>query len=1076
MLDNKLHNIVEYEILDWQLGESLGSVFEREIFQIINSQIADKFIFGVRSHQTKTGPDGGKDIIIHSPVSLDILNQHFDLGTKSEITIYIECKSSDSKRIDLAKVASSQMRVKENKADYYVLISNSSFTPQTLYILNTEFESAGINFKVIDQYFLLKALKCKTVIRNKSFDIKPKLYYEYQVSTTRVDNKNAYELFFSYRNLEDEDQLITQRLLTDNNWSVDKSEQKFFVNSNGIYLTKIMVVRDFSDGINDLLFSVENNGITEKQISINGVGLRPVFEPPFWGEAHKDCESTLSQRIRNSSKFDLCCIWGEAGIGKTRIFNEIFKQLNGQGLDFFAVSVRANNKYLSEIKKFLINKHYLHKNDNSLTLNKMLSSAKNDYMRAVILIDDCHNLTDNTLNDLKTLIGESLPITIVLCGRTDYSVGTTDYYSFVHYTERDKDVWTWKLTTFSDTDTKNFIRFIIKSIPEVALEKIWRMSNNNPLFIIHFIEYLLELNLVELCNRNLVGISNVSSFSSRLNVPQKVEEIYKKRIDYLKNSEKEAEIFIEYFYILSILQDKQPKEAALKCLSEEKLNFLIERRFLDLSENGEVIFSHESFAIFVRQTLENSQKLKYELANKFFGPINFLLEFLSAPEKGMLALWAKKESLANTYFDSIIKRISDITNHSALNVDCNDNRYLIYIMQLLAKNRDKKELLIKVIKTKIYTSIHHFSPINAINECNDTLKFLDKNRMLKDNKCLRNSIKQQKAHAMIIAGYMCDAELIMKELLSDWLKHKETLDEDTLFDLFDRFCGIYIDMNCKDIAINFNEMSKEKAAADNRLMALVYLNRAKIYFLTDFDIADASLLEVQDLLKNGDSQRIFCSSKISLLMIALLHKKRSDYSNMLEEARIILKEALDGSYAHSVARLYLIMAVLHLLSAEPLDKLEETKNLIDIGINYCIKFGFQREAWEFYNLLAIVQIRNGADAEEIRKTFATVFSLLQKHDYLQIGMRDLCCDNLLVLSNIGFFYQSKKTEKEFYEFVTKISFYGDSAYSIKEAELLPKKFLRKEYLKAKQRQLLFVDTPNVDLLKDTVTNYFIALS
>ena len=156
--------------------------------------------------------------------------------------------------------------------------------------------------------------------------------------------------------------------------------------------------------------------------------------------------------------------------------------------------------------------------------------------------------------------------------------------------------------------------------------------------------------------------------------------------------------------------------------------------------------------------------------------------------------------------------------------------------------------------------------------------------------------------------------------------------------------------------------------------------------------------------------------------------------------------------------------------------LKETKNLIDIGINYSIKFGFQREAWEFYNLLGIVQLRNGADSEEIRKTFATAFSLLQTHDYLNIGMRSLCCDNLLVLSNIGFFYQSKETEREFYEYMMKVTFFGDSTYQAKQDNLLPTKFLKKEYLKAKQKQLLFVDNPNNNLLRDTITGYFIALS
>lgn len=282
-------------------------------------------------------------------------------------------------------------------------------------------------------------------------------------------------------------------------------------------------------------------------------------------------------------------------------------------------------------------------------------------------------------------------------------------------------------------------------------------------------------------------------------------------------------------------------------------------------------------------------------------------------------------------------------------------------------------------------------------------------------------------------------------------------------------------MNCKEISINYNNMSKEKAINDNRLMALVYLNQAKIYFLSDFDLAARSLSKVQELLMDGGSKRIFCSSKISYLMIELLHNKRCDYNNMIKEAYLILEEAFEGSYAHSIARLYLVLAVLYLFSEET-STLKETRNLIDVGINYSIKFGFQREAWEFYNLLAIVQLRNGVASEEIRKTFATAFSLLQRHDYLNIGMRDLCCDNLLVLSNIGFFYQSKKTEKEFYEYMKNVTFFGDSTHNIKGDNLLPTVFLKKEYLKAKQRQLLFVDVPNNNLLRDTATGYFIALS
>lgn len=96
--------------------------------------------------------------------------------------------------------------------------------------------------------------------------------------------------------------------------------------------------------------------------------------------------------------------------------------------------------------------------------------------------------------------------------------------------------------TFSDDDTKKFIRLIIERIPDIALDRIWRMSNNNPLFIIHFIEYLLELNLVELYNRSSVGVVNVSTFNSHLYIPDRVEGIYKKRIEYLKGTNSKRKI------------------------------------------------------------------------------------------------------------------------------------------------------------------------------------------------------------------------------------------------------------------------------------------------------------------------------------------------------------------------------------------------------------------------------------------------------------------------------------------------------------------------------------------------------
>lgn len=1077
-------HINQYQPSEWVLGKQLGYGFERAIYQIINKQLANNFADGVRIDHSQEGPDCGKDIVITSPVPICFLNHNFGLDGKHEISICIQCKSSDKDRIRYDKIAGSFARAwqdSQNKINYYVLVSNSSVPPSALSYLQADAKKYDINFIVIDQHLLLKSIEGEAIFGIPPKSLTGNIYYEYQTCTTIVNNKNAHDIFFTYRNLSNQGQLVTQRLLTDNNWSITESneitiEKKFFIEAYRIHLEKITVVRDYADGINDLMFSIEHKGCAEKQINITGKGLAPVMEVPFFGENHQKCVDSLTERIGATDKFDLCAIWGEAGIGKTRIFIEVRKRLNNQKYDIFSVEVRNNGKYLTDIKRFLLKREYLHHTDKSETLVDMLQACNNEYMRAIILIDDCHNIADDTLNELKLLIGTSVPVTIVLCGRTDYSIGSTDYYAFVQYSKKNNNIKVWQLESFSDRDAKNFIRELIKRIPDSALDRIWKASNNNPLFIIHFIEYLLELNLVELYNRSSVGITNISFFNSRFYIPKSMEDIYDKRIKHLKNSGTDAENLLRYLFILSIMQDKQVKSRALSLLSEDKLNGLVQKRFLSISENGEIVFSHESFALYIRTTLEKDAKLRKKLAYEFFSDLNYLLEDVDKPLKGVLALWASKKVLAIECFADIISRVEKTTNHSAFNTDISSHKYLDYILNLFSADSSQKELMAKVIKTKLYTSLHHFSPTTAIADCDKVLDFLCNNKVLKNDNRLYNSVKQQKAHAMINAGYLYDGELLMKELISDWLKCCDVLDDDTLFDLYDRFCGLYVKFNCKNLALNFNEISKTKIAlSDKRLMALVHLSHAKIFFLNDFEVASQSLMKVQELLKDGESRRIMCSSKVSHLVIKLLHKKCDNYHGMIKEAKVLLKEAEEGKYSHSIARINLVLSVLSFLAEEKNGDLWLTKKHIETGIDYSIKIGFVHELWEFYNLLAIVQLRLGVEVEQIRQTFSTVFAILKSHDYLNLGMCDLCCDNILVLSNIGFFYQSKNTEKEFYEHMSKvISFYGVKRFE--ENSIAMKNFLKKEYVKAKDKKLLFATTDKSDLLRDSVTGYFIALS
>jgi hypothetical protein len=118
-----------YKIVDWQLGDDLGFGFEEKIVNILTGQVRSYIESGARIFPTpRKGPDGGKDLIITSPVDLHaILGKDFYLEGRKEIKIYVECKSSDKTRIAREKILGNISRIKEEKPDYFLLVTNASF-------------------------------------------------------------------------------------------------------------------------------------------------------------------------------------------------------------------------------------------------------------------------------------------------------------------------------------------------------------------------------------------------------------------------------------------------------------------------------------------------------------------------------------------------------------------------------------------------------------------------------------------------------------------------------------------------------------------------------------------------------------------------------------------------------------------------------------------------------------------------------------------------------------------------------------------------------------------------------------
>lgn len=1073
-------------IQSWTLNDNFGFAFEEYIYDLVCEELQPLFKYGVKVQETSATRDDGKDIIITSPIEiLGLFNQKFEIKGK-ELSIFIECKSSNVGKISYDKIIGNIEKMKDFPVDYVLLVTNTTITPYTHYKIDQSLSEKSIGFILIDQVFLNKYFKQKGKRFGNQPDISnlPKIFAEYQTLESIENGQIIYNLYMSVKNYDYTDNLYSLHLLTDRNWQTDDNYYSQIIPAFSAKVHKLSISRTASDGINDLLFSV-SLGKNETNIQLNNKNITTTFEPKFMGKHHYECLDQLTKELYDAKELQVFYIWGEAGIGKSRIITELFKRLQGTYFDFgFFTAKKNRNDSFDDVVTFLKNINYLNPKNKYYSLLDCFQSVNHSYRRAVLVFDDCHNCSKDFFNTIKVLDQSSKnPLSIILCGRNDYSAGDSNFFSFINWCE--ENCLGTIIKPFEENETRNFITTLINQAPEIVIKKLCQSSQNIPLYIVQYIEYLLETNLVSVVNRNTVGILNPSTFSSKVYIPNEIQNIYKKRIENLL-SLTNGEKCLQTLEILSVFNGSITLEDALFSFDEDILNILADRRLIKIEKNNMVSLVHESFLIFLKTTIEQSIYRREKLSNILFNEFPLLIKELNNRELGKLAYWKNDFSMAQKYFSDTISFLKTIENISSYNIDVSIYDYLLWIFKLFQNEESQAHLLKNILVSLIYISLHYFSPTKAINDCDTCLNLIKDTPSLMHNKNLINSILEQKAHSMLNAGFVSDGELILKKLQANWIVEKSSFNQSTVFDMFDRLCGIYIKYNCWDLANYYNLCSFECAniIGDKKLLAISYLTKNKLYLYKKKEIAQESIDFVNEIHKDGSSDRIFYSNKLSQLVLSIIYSFSIDWECIYTEVLEILSVSLKNNFATSIIRAYLLLAISSMYIFPKKKQYENSKKYILKGIDACIKFGNSVHIWQFYNLWAILEYKNHSNVNFIRQLFETVFTMLSKQNLLYFGELDCCYGNIFAISNYGFFLQSHDFETEFYRKMNKVYYSGilpncdfncskpSCGYVCTNSTDL----LRREYIKARDQKILFADKHDISVFRDYDSNFFVVIS
>ena len=1073
---------------NWSLKKWIGMPFERHLYYVLSHHM-EKYNGDVLVYDTPSSRDDGKDIIIESTIDIyDLMGHNFYLSGRTKIKIYVECKTSNNNKISWNQLAGNIARVENDDIQYYVVATNTTLVPYTFYQFAKAAKEHDINFFLIDQSLLTPYLIQEDAligeIENLDNNKLQGICSEYQVLRYEKNMQTYFEIYLLIRNYNFSEEKIKITLGTDHDWTLSPTEIDILLERNEFRCLKLVAKRNYFSGIDQLNIVFQLNHL-KNIIEVKGMKLDFDFIPPMHGKQHYKIIDTLFYLVTTSTNFQIRYLIGESGCGKSRIIDELYKKVLGRNIVMISIKcAHDESKVKSNLVKLLYEKGLLHNIDENASLSSIIRRIHTKFQKCVLIFDDIHNL-NQLLGEFKEVTHMNLneAITVILFGRNDYSAGTLNYYSFLQWCQEKHDLAGDEIKNLTKTDGINLIRSIINDVPQIVVNEILEKSNCNPLFIIQFIEYLLEMNLAHIINRTTVGILNIDTFSTKQYIPDAIVKIYKKRCDALKK-EPNGDYMLNFLYLVSFIGITFPKDLVLLyfCENSRLIDILIKRKFLAFSKNGDLCFFHETLFLYFRKEL----MIYTRQAKSIWAQILDFKQYLSPLDCGVAYFYNKDYRQASKALVSVIDSCSSIKNYSAANINQDYYEYLDIIYKL-AEREKNTELQKKIILYKIYTALHYYAPLVAVNECTNATKLIKHNRKMADDDLFLYSITQLKAHGYMNAGRLKNSEQYLTECLTMSLLSPKKFESAIKFDMYDRFAGLYIKYNHFLLAENYNKLSQVLAVEveDPELQALSLITKAKLHLYINPETAERSLLKARKFLEEKSFSRIYFHNELSIIVQQLpLHK---DDIGWISKTRVVVDRyrriSIENNFGSSIIRSYLILAVLEFLINKEANYFEMADRFISQGIDASIRYGIATYIWEFYNLKLIISSRLHKGEEYIMKIVETIKRMLKQQNLLYLGNLDFCYANILVLTNIGN-YLTK--EKEFYRFMDSINC-NDGLYNSgcnfncddPQCQYVCEKSIvrfKTQFIHIRQNHLLLMDESLTYSLFDEETGYYIAIS
>lgn len=1047
---------------------------------------------------TKSSNDGAIDALIEYDKDFEWLNYIFthdpykNENLKCYIHVEIKHRTNKLSANDIKKYTTKKNSNYYDKS-YQIVITDNFITPNVHAEAITDSKRCGFEFILIDKLLLLQLLNeyrnFHDINLSSENDLKQlntfHFYHNIDDLKQKVDSKahsntliSAKELNIQLYNLSKQYMKINIILFNDLNIKCRDNETNYKTAEVIIppmqIVLKSFTLSTFKKDIEKLSVDFNNN-----QLSIIGNVCELQFEPNLFGKEHLLLLEKLTLIQKNEST-SIIYLHGTSGVGKSKILQDL---------------------HINNIFKFSKNNtfaNFLEKN-NIDSLEDYHSRNRFEY----IVFDDIHladkNFFENITNYCNHKKTKKNHTKLLLVGRDDYTYEINiNYEKFQYQSKNNKSLINLELKSWSEKECREFLNNVILDLPKAFEDKIVKLSENKPLWVIHSVKYLIDESLLTIYNRALLGIVNLEMIGSKDYIPKEIEKLLDYRFKHISDKYEEIPLLpllISLSYIDTVFDFNKFNKLYNITLEYKKniytpniiLEDLVNKSFLKKLNNDTYEFSHENIYLYL---IEKVEKDKYK---KIIGDIliqYFEKESLNEKEIGYLYYLKNDYNKACENFKTLIDLVNEkAENISSIDIDSENLKYLRPAYMSLY-NLGKNSIVIKILKVRVHLSTHLEHLKKSLDVATSALKFIDQSRNklgdITDIEILRFSIKQQYAHSTLNLGHVSYSKSLIENLLAEieiYEKINILADEQKKelkkikFDSRDRLQNIYHQLNNR-IQFYYNSLiSEELAEKDTKLLALVKSSRVKEFYYSDpikhYELTKSATKSAKE---NKASKRHLSHANLNLYIAELLIIKDEEAIKRIQrKLEFLLKEAKDYNYTFSITRASLAIATTYALLG--LNKKENIK-LCDKYCNQCIEsiieYGNGFFKWQVYNLKAIISIaKNPNHKKEANGYFLTCIDILKKQGILNLTNFDLLSVNLSVITNyfifIKGFYNSKSL---MYWFFKKLE-YNNKCYEDEEKE-----FEIKIIESIEKYDFIGISSDNkkiLNILKEPFTGYNLAL-